>query len=116
MPASCASRVWLDRCKVGRIECFRSEESRQSQLEKRAQTAEEAGAIFTLFRHFTFGEMSVFDDPLGLHFPFCQQLAELIETFGRLANYFAHDWFADFQHVAVGRSTDGGGATFASQV
>src|SRR6266550_533860 len=94
---------------------FEHRESRPLKLEKCAQTIKEGGAIFALFRRFILGEMSVFDDALGLHFPFCQQLAQLIEAFGRLANDFAHDWFADFQNVAIGRSTDGGGAAFASQ-
>src|SRR5438270_2639369 len=59
--------------------------------------------------------MSLFDNALRLHFSFCQQLAQLIETFGRLANDFAHDWFADFENVTVGGCADSGGAAFASQ-
>ena len=87
----------------------------QLQLEKGAQTTEESGAIFALFGRLILGEMSLFDNALRLHFSFCQQLTQLIETFGRLANDFAHDWFADFQNVAVGGSADGGGAAFAGQ-
>jgi len=87
----------------------------QLQLEKGTQTTEEGGTIFALFGCLILGKMGVFDDALGFHFSFCQQLTQLIETFGRLANNFAHDWFANFQNVTVGGSTDGGGAAFASQ-
>jgi hypothetical protein len=87
----------------------------QLQLEKGAQTTEEGGAVFALFGRLILGEMSLFDNALRLHFSFCQQLTELVETFGRLANDFAHDWFADFQNVAVGRSADGGSAALAGQ-
>src|SRR5437899_791411 len=94
---------------------FRSQESRQLQLEKSAQTTEKSGAIFALFGRLILGQMSVFYDALGLHFSLCQQFAQSIETLRRLANDFAHDWFADFQNVAVGRGADGGGAAFAGQ-
>src|SRR5215216_1478281 len=97
-----------------RDECFSVRGISQLQLEKGAQTTKERGAIFALFGRLILGEMSV-DNALGFHFSFCQQLTQLIETFGRLANDFAHDWFADFQNVAVGGSADGSGAAFASQ-
>ncbi len=55
------------------LESFSSiRESGQLYLEKCAQTLKESGAIFTLLGRLTFGEMSVFDDALGLHFSFCQ--------------------------------------------
>ena len=51
----------------------------QLQLEKGAQTTEEGGAVFALFGRLILGEMSVFDNALGLHFSFCQQLTAAIE-------------------------------------
>jgi hypothetical protein len=51
---------------------FAHRESGQLHLEKCAQTLKESGAIFTLFGRLIFGEMSVFDDALSLHFSFCQ--------------------------------------------
>src|SRR5204863_4642441 len=98
-----------------RDECFSVRKIWQLQLEKGAQTTEEGSAVFALFGRLILGEMSLFDNALRLHFSFCQQLTQLMKTFGRLANDFAHDWFADFQNVAVGGSADGGGAAFAGQ-
>ena len=51
---------------------FAHRESGQLHLEKCAQTLKESGAIFTLLGRLILGEMSVFDDALGLHFSFCQ--------------------------------------------
>ena len=47
-------------------------ESGQLYLEKCAQTLKESGAIFTLLGRLILGEMSIFDDALGLHLSFCQ--------------------------------------------
>src|SRR5947208_8295207 len=73
---------------------FEHRESGQLYLEKCAQTLKEIGTIFTFLGRLILGEISVFDNALGLHFLFCQQFTQLIETFGRLANDFTHDWFA----------------------
>ena len=51
---------------------FEHRKSGQLYLEKCAQTLEESRAIFTLLGRLIFGEMSVFDDALGLHLSFCQ--------------------------------------------
>jgi hypothetical protein len=51
---------------------FEKGESGQLYLEKCAQTSKESGAVFALLGRLILGEMSVFDDALGLHFSFCQ--------------------------------------------
>src|SRR5207244_8317143 len=98
-----------------RDECFSVRKIWQLQLEKGAQTTEEGSAVFALFGRLILGEMSLFDNALRLHFSFCQQLTQLIKTFGRLANDFAHEWFADFQNVGVRGSGDGGDRAVARQ-
>src|SRR5678810_953352 len=62
------------------IQCSIVEVS-QLQLEKGAQTTKKSGAVFALFGRLILGEMSLFDNALRLHFSFCQQLTQLIETF-----------------------------------
>src|SRR5882724_2717845 len=47
-------------------------ESGRLYLEKCAQALKESGAIFTLLGRLILGEMSIFDDALGLHLSFCQ--------------------------------------------
>ena len=54
------------------LEFSSTRESGQLYLEKCAQALKEGRAIFTLLGRLIFGEMSVFDDALSLHFSFCQ--------------------------------------------
>jgi len=98
------SQVLVDQIRIRLIRGLTDD----SEREERFQPLKERRGVFPLFGGLIRARRrGILKNAFGFHFAFRQQLAQLFQTIGRLANDIPHHVFADFHHVAITVSPHG---------
>ena len=71
----------------------------RSERKNGAQSRQESGSILPLFRGLISREDRFFDNAFGLQSPRRQNLTQLSQALGCIANYFAHHSFIDLHRT-----------------